>query len=168
MPPGQDATIAEGAIDFVFKNNTEYPIKISATIRGGSITCEILGTPVEGQKVVISNTTTAVYEPKNEIETDETVPVGYKKTTFGEKGYAVSSQRIVYQNTKEVAREKLTKSLYHATPNIILINPADKDTPPENLLEFSEAVSNTPSDIEMEGEENEEIPPEEEEEIVEV
>ncbi len=165
MPPGQDATIAEGAIDFVFKNNTEHPIKISATIKGGSITCEIIGTPVKGQRVVINNTTTAVYEPKNEIETDETVPVGYKKTTKGEKGYAVSSTRTVYQNNKQVSSQRLTKSVYHATPNTVLVNPADKDTPIENLIEFSASVSAPPSIEEMEGEEQ---PPQEEEEIVEV
>ncbi len=169
MPPGQDATIAEGAIDFVFKNNTDHPIKISATIRGGSIKCDIIGTPVEGQKVVISNTTTKVFEPSTEVEEDETVPVGYKKTTAGAKGYAVSSVRIVYQDNKEVARESLTKSLYHATPNIISVNPSDKNTPPENLMEFSTSASTVPSEEETEEDiQTEELPPEEEKEIVEV
>lgn len=166
MPPGQDATIAEGAIDFVFKNNTDHPIKISVNIRGGSIKCDIVGTPVKGQKVIVSNTVTKVFEPSTEVEEDETVPVGYKKATAGEKGYAVSSVRIVYQDNKEVARESLTKSLYHATPNIVLVNPLDKNTPPENLLEFSASASSVPSEEEMEGEEV--LPEEEEKEIVEV
>lgn len=140
MPPGQDATIAEGAIDFQFRNNTDYPIKIVATAGNGSITCKIAGTPVEGQKVVINNTTTAVYEPKIEIETDASIPVGYKKTTAGSKGSAVSSSRTVYQNGTQVSTERLTNSVYNATPTVITVNPADKDTPPESLTEYSETA----------------------------
>ncbi len=153
MPAGQDATIAQGSIDFVFKNNTDYPVKISATISGGSVTCKIIGTPVTGQKVVVNNTTTAVYEPKTQIETDPSVPKGYKKTEIGSKGSAVSSSRTVYQNGKAISTQRLTNSVYNATPTIITVNPEDKDVPPENLTEFSSAEqSPSPEQIEQEGE----------------
>ena len=156
MPPGQDATIAAGSIDFVFRNNTEYPIKIAATIKGGSITCSIIGTPVEGQRVVINNTKTASYEPGIEIETDPSIPKGFKKTVKGSGGYAVSSSRTVYQNGEVVKTEALTKSVYHATPHIITVNPEDKNVPHENLSEqgsISETVA--PEEIELNGEKSE-------------
>ncbi len=170
MPPGQDATIAEGAIDFVFRNNTAYPVKISATISGGSVTCKIIGTPVEGQKVVVNNTITAVYEPKIEVETDASIPKGYKKTVIGSKGNAVSSTRTVYQDGKVVKTERLTKSVYNATPTVITVNPEDKDTPPESLTEFNAAEEITPPEIiEQEGEAPTPTPaPTPEEEIVEI
>ncbi len=152
MPPGQDATIAEGSIDFIFKNNTNHPVKISAAINGGSITCKIIGTPVVGQKVVINNTTTAVYEPKIEIATDPSVPKGYKKTVLGSRGSAVSSSRTVYQNEKVVSTQRLTNSVYNATPTVVTVNPEDKNTPPEGLTEYSAAVNATPpEETEQEG-----------------
>ncbi len=172
MPPGQDATIAEGAIDFVFKNNTDYPVKISATINGGSVTCKIIGTPVQGQKVVINNSTTAIYEPKTEIETDPTIPKGYKKTVIGSKGSAVSSSRTVYKNGKTVSTQRLTNSVYNSTPTVVTVNPEDKNTPPESLTEYSEEEAVTPPEtLEQEGETpSTQAPPSEpeEEEIFEI
>lgn len=141
MPPGQDATIASGSIDFKFKNNTKYPVKIVAVISGGSVTCKIVGTPVKGQKVVINNTTTAVYQPKIEIATDASIPQGYKKTSYGSKGSAVSSTRTVYQNGVQVSTEKLTKSVYNSTPTTITVNPADKNTDPASLTEYTGNVT---------------------------
>ncbi len=156
MPPGQDATIAAGSIDFIFKNNTDYPVKITATIRGGSITCSIIGTPVKGQKVIINNTKTANYEPGIEIETDPLVPKGFKKTVKGSGGYAVSSSRTVYQDGNIIKTEPLTKSVYHATPHIITVNPEDKNVPHETLVEQGAVSENvTPEDIELNGEETE-------------
>lgn len=153
MPPGQDATIAEGSIDFVFRNNTNYPVKIVATTSGGSVTCSIVGTPVAGQKVVISNTTTAVYEPKIEIKTDSNIPKGFKKTVTGSKGSAVSSTRTVYQNGSVISSKKLGNSVYNSTPTVITVNPEDRNTPPEALREYSSAaVADPPEQIEAEGE----------------
>lgn len=151
MPPGQDATIASGAIDFVFKNNTEYPIKISAKINGGSITCSIIGTPINGQRVVINNTKTASYEPGLEIETDSSVPKGFKKTVKGSGGYAVSSTRTVYQNNVLVKTESLTKSVYHASPTVVTVNPEDRNTSPDLLTEYGTETVIAPEDIELNG-----------------
>ncbi len=151
MPAGQDATISEGYIDFKFRNNTNYPVKIDAHVNGGSITCNIIGTPVSGQKVVINNTTTAVYEPKIEVVTDASIPVGYKKTVTGSKGSAVSSTRTVYQNGTVVKTEKLTRSVYNSTPTTVTVNPDDKDKPIDSLTEYSaEAFAPAPQQQEME------------------
>ena len=150
MPAGQDATISEGAIDFKFRNNTNYPVKISAYVNGGSVTCSIIGTPVAGQKVVINNTTTAVYEPKIEVVTDPSIPVGYKKTVIGSKGSAVSSTRTVYQNGEVVKTEKLTRSVYNSTPTTVTVNPDDKNTAVDSLTEYSaKTFAPTPQEQEI-------------------
>jgi len=134
MPPGQDATIAEGYIDFKFKNNTEYPIKIVSSINGGSVTCKIFGVKNPGETVEIVNTKTSVNNPKISREVDASMPRGYKKVTQkGVPGYNVASQRIVKVNGVETKRENLTKSVYRATDTIEVVNPADKDTSSEAL-----------------------------------
>ena len=43
VEPGQDATIAEGHIDFKFKNNKEYPILLNAEVSGGKIIIRLIG-----------------------------------------------------------------------------------------------------------------------------
>jgi len=40
---GRDATVVYGAIDFKFKNNRDYPIKIVCSVNGGVATFQILG-----------------------------------------------------------------------------------------------------------------------------
>ncbi len=51
-PLGQDATVADGGIDFKFENNTTTPIKIEAVTGGGKITISIIGTAPETAKTV--------------------------------------------------------------------------------------------------------------------
>ena len=41
--PGLDTTVAYGSIDFKFKNNRTYPIKIKASAVAGVVEISILG-----------------------------------------------------------------------------------------------------------------------------
>lgn len=144
MPPGQDATIAEGSIDFKFKNNSNYPIKIVCSTGAASVTCSIYGVKTPGQSVEIINTKTADFEPKTTRTTDDTMPAGYKKIKQkGAPGYAYSSQRIVKLNGVEQKRENLTKSTYKALDTIEIVNPSDKDTPSGELLIYSLQAAST-------------------------
>ena len=43
LPGGRDATVVYGVLDFKFKNNRNYPIKISSSVEGGVATIEIYG-----------------------------------------------------------------------------------------------------------------------------
>lgn len=139
MPAGQDATIAEGYIDFIFKNNTDYPIKIVCTAGSGAVKCSILGVKPEGESVNIVNTVTSTLKPKITRTTNPAIPVGYKKIAQkGVDGYTVASQRIVSVNGVEKKNEKLTKSVYKAQDIIEEVNPADENTPSENLRIFDE------------------------------
>jgi len=139
MPIGQDATIAEGYIDFKFKNNTNYPIKIVCTTNYGSVSCSIMGVKPEGESVSLINTKTSTLEPKTTITINDEIPVGYKKITQkGQGGYIVASQRVVSVGGVEKKRENLTKSVYKAQDNIIQINSLDKDTPLESLKIYDE------------------------------
>ena len=51
MPPGMDATIAQGVLDLRFKNTTGYPVKINASANGGVLTFTIVGYNPEGISV---------------------------------------------------------------------------------------------------------------------
>lgn len=142
VPAGQDATIAEGYIDLKLKNNTEYPVKIVASVSGRTVTCSILGVKVPNQTVEIVNTKTGTLSPKVTKTFSSAIPQGFKKViTHGAPGYTTSSKRIVRVNGEVVKTEKLTNSVYNATNTEIEINPADKDTPAENLSVYTGTVA---------------------------
>src|SRR5699024_4520164 len=42
-PAGREATVYEGAIDLVFKNDSQYPVQIQTSVGGGSVTVKLMG-----------------------------------------------------------------------------------------------------------------------------
>lgn len=138
VPAGQDATIAEGYIDLKIKNNTEYPVKFVAEVSGRKLTCKIMGVKDPQISVELVHTRTADYEPQTERTENPEIPKGYKHIiNKGAPGYAVASQRIVKQAGKVIKTEKLTRSVYRAAPVEEEVNPADKDTPSEQLKVYT-------------------------------
>lgn len=53
-PLGEDATVYWGSLDFTFKNDRDYPVKIVAWQEDDYVTVQIWGTDVDGYKVDIS------------------------------------------------------------------------------------------------------------------
>ncbi len=49
---GRDATVVYGSIDFKFKNNRDYPIKLRASVSGGVATISVYGLKTENDKRV--------------------------------------------------------------------------------------------------------------------
>ena len=138
VPAGQDATIAEGYIDLLIKNNTDYPVKFVAEVQNRRLTCKILGVKDPDITVELVHTRTADYQPTTERTENPEIPKGYKHiTSKGAPGYAVASQRIVKQAGKVIKTEKLTRSVYRAAPIEEEVNPADKDTPTEMLKVYT-------------------------------
>lgn len=153
MPPGQDATIAEGYIDFKFRNNTNYPIKVVATAENRKVVCTILGTREEDIKVEISNTVVSVMKPQVERTSNAEIPVGYKRIlNKGADGYVVESKRIVSKDGQVIKTEKLTKSVYRAAPIEEEVNPESIDTPSEELAVYTPGMT-LPEDVPKEPEE---------------
>ena len=91
VPNGQDATVADGGPDFKFKNNTDYPIKISAYTGGGKITVSIIGTD---------------WEPKREVKINNSTSYASNGDTL------VRTTRTVYANGEVINTETLPSSTY--------------------------------------------------------
>lgn len=51
LPPGRDATVAYGAIDFQFENSSQWPIYISAHGNGGVLQFTLFGHRIPGQTI---------------------------------------------------------------------------------------------------------------------
>ena len=131
IPNGLDATIYYPSLDFKFRNNTGFPIKIVAYCEGGAwgkLTVQFYGSNpdgihVETQRYTQSSTAwTTVYQP------DETIPRGtttVKTTPY--TGYVVDVYRCVYDaNGKLISRTFENHSKYNKRDKVILYNPADE------------------------------------------
>ena len=122
-PLGQDATVVMGAIDFRFRNNTKYPVKIVSSVSGGLCTVSILGTMDQPYKVEIVSTVTSTKPYETVYVQDDTLAFGEEKVVqTGQTGYNVSSVRKVYLNGELIKTEKLSPSYYSARKEEIARN----------------------------------------------
>lgn len=131
IPNGLDATIYYPSLDFKFRNNTGFPIKIVAYTQGGAagtLTVQFYGSNPDGIRVDMeryalgSTPWTTVYEP------DESIPRGttkVKSTPY--TGYSVDVYRSVYDaNGSLISRKFENHSNYAKRDKVILYNPADE------------------------------------------
>ena len=140
LPLGNDATIAWGAIDFKFKNDTDYPIKIETHIEGRKITIKLHGTKLDEnyikvQYVVIGTTAYTV-----EYEEDASIEPGKQKVDeSGSNGCAVETYKYVYdKDGNELSKTFIAKSSYRPHNRLILVpvgtlGEDGKPLPPEEI-----------------------------------
>ncbi len=130
IPNGLDATIYYPSLDFKFRNNTGFPIKIVAYTEGGAwgkLTVQFYGSNpdnirVETQRYTLGSTGwTTVYQP------DETIPQGTTKVkTTPYTGYSVDVYRCVYDASGSLlSRTFENHSTYAKRDKVILYNPLD-------------------------------------------
>jgi vancomycin resistance protein YoaR len=90
---GCDATVSWGGPDYEFRNNTDYPIKVTASYSGGRLTVTFYGTKLDNSYVqIVSKTLSSkgydvVYEKTNELpagveQVDQTPYTGYYVKTW--------------------------------------------------------------------------------------
>lgn len=117
---GRDATISGDYIDLKFMNNTDYPIYIYGEVKGSWVKFIIFGKSEHpGRTVKINSETIKTIPPTVKIIEDPTLPIG---TEIVEKkshiGYVIKTQRIVYENGKEILRESLGNSNYRVVNGV--------------------------------------------------
>lgn len=120
IPAGQDVTISS-EIDFQFKNNQLFPLRILANTNGSTLTITLQGTVTNSnQMVTISNSVieTIPYHSKT-VMTDE-LPEGRQKVIQnGIDGSVVSTYRIITQNGEAIQSELISTSRYQPVPKVL-------------------------------------------------
>ena len=146
LPNGLDATVYYPTLDYQFRNNTDYPIKIVAGVSGNQLTVSFYGTKtddtyVQTQRYTLSTTPwQTVYEP------DSSVPQGTTKVkTTPYTGCEVNVYRCVYDGQGNlISRTFENYSKYAKRDRVILFNPADAAslglTPEGNPLPAGPAI----------------------------
>lgn len=127
LPDGCDAMVSSGTSDFKFKNNTEWPLKITAGVSNGQLTVQILGTKVGDTYVKLEFNELSRTPHSTVYKIDNTIPVGTtKEEANGYTGRKNETYRCVYAGDGTlISRTLENKNNYRMRDEIILINSAD-------------------------------------------
>lgn len=123
VPASRDATVSYGSIDFQFKNNRTYPIKVECTAKNGISQVSIYGIKEETEyEVIIQDEITEVlpYTTKY-IETSSLTKGQENIVQQGSNGYKSQAYKILKLNGKVVSKTLLSKDSYHPMERIIEI-----------------------------------------------
>lgn len=120
VPLGRDAAIADTYKDLKIKNDTGYPVYLEAYAANGVLKVNLYGHEIHeaGREVEYETVYEATIEKPADIVTeDPEKPEGEKEiTSKGRTGAKVSVYKKVFQNGKQVSREKFSSSSYRAAP----------------------------------------------------
>lgn len=129
VPDGLDATVAYNALDYKFRNNTEYPIRMEVKIAGRKLTIKLCGTDTEHVTVKMVTETLSTTPYKVTYKPDDTVAVG--KTVVDTTAYTGCKVRVfrcVYDaDGNLISRTQESMNNYRHRDKVILYNPADAE-----------------------------------------
>ena len=123
VPLGMDATVSWGGPDFIFRNNTDYPIKLVCSYANDKITFKIVGTKVSDFKVEITSKTLETLSPSTQTIEDNTMPAGTSTVEqSAHTGYKVQTYRTVYDgNGNKISSADEAYSSYRKTDKIVRV-----------------------------------------------
>ena len=123
VPAGRDATVSWGGPDFKFKNNRNYPIRISCDGSGGTITVKIYGLREENEyEVEIQSYITSYIKYKTINKEDSSLASGQTKVLeSGSNGCKSVCYRILKQNGQVVSKTLLSQDTYSPHNRIVAV-----------------------------------------------
>ena len=133
VPDGMDATVYFGSLDFQFKNNTNYPVKIETESydKDGAryLRVRLYGTNEDGRYAKPERTQYNWVEPTNSYVADETVARGtlvLDKVQNAYTGRSADTYRYIYEaDGTLVEKQFMDSSRYKMRPNLYHYNPLD-------------------------------------------
>lgn len=111
---GTDATVVYGVLDFRFRNNQQYPVRIESSISGGTLKVDICGIKTNPHRTVdIETETVSVLDFAEKTIEDANLPMGTSEIIqTGKKGYKVKSYRVTKENGVEIDRKLISTDTY--------------------------------------------------------
>ncbi len=124
---GLDATVSGGGPDFIFRNNTPYPIKVTAVYSDNNrLTVSIIGTKTDSTTVKMRTEVLSTTPYEEEVITDPTLAPGARVVdTTPYTGYLVNTYRQLYDGEGKLISETFeARSKYNKRNRIIKVGPA--------------------------------------------
>lgn len=116
VPVGRDATVSWGSVDFKFKNNRKYPIKIVSKAGEGVAEVSIYGIKQDDDKtVVIDSKVTSVIPKKVEYVSKNSG----KQERYGEDGATSETYKTVLKNGVVLSKSLISQDTYNSLSQII-------------------------------------------------
>lgn len=133
VPMGMDATVYWGHQDFQFRNNTDYPIRIDASVSGGYVHVSLTGTETKDYTVEMSYEILSTTYPTTieRVITDgsysngeviQAAHTGYKVVTYKHK---------LDKNGNEISCEVEAYSTYNKTDRIVAVVQQHQENNPD-------------------------------------
>lgn len=145
VPLGRDATVAYGSIDFRFKNNRKYPIKIVAYSSSGTCSISIMGIKEANDYDVIITTNklqTIPYQTK--YIDDSSLTIGTEEQTqYGDYGYKYETYKTLKLNGDVISTEVISNDSYTPLTRIVKRGTKQPSTPPPSTEVSSKPNSNS-------------------------
>lgn len=150
---GFDATLAEGLIDFRFKNNTEYPIYIEGLVEeeldaaGEKTGYERIIVNMYGHEIHPENRTIkfsnklaeTIAKPEATVKLDTSLAANTRVVdSTGSVGYKYEVYKHIYEDGVEVETVRINSSTYRAVGDVVRVGPTIEvqeekvETPPAN------------------------------------
>lgn len=148
VPQSTDATVVDGSIDFKFRNDRKYPVKLVTTCENGVVTAAVYGFQDADEATIDIETKiieTIAY--KTVKQNDSSMKKGTTKVVQEPvDGYVSEAYKVYYKNGKEISRELISKDTYSATNEIIKVGTkvAQVVTPPSEPVKDPEPETPAP------------------------
>ena len=122
VPVSRDATVSWGTLDFKFKNNRKYPIKIRAYCNNGVVKVDILGVKQDDDyEVVIESKVTTSIKYSTQYEEDGSLENGKEKVIQnGVNGCVGEAYKVLKKNGKIISRTLISRDTYSSKPKIVV------------------------------------------------
>lgn len=128
-PLGEDATVSYGSLDFKFKNNTDYPIKLITVREGSQMKAKIMGTKVDDKTVRLETEILETLTPETIKKTDSSLKPGETEVQQSAvTGYKTITYKYVTVNG-ETTKEVANRSSYRKRDKIVLVGPEATSEP---------------------------------------
>ncbi|MCM3701108.1 VanW family protein [Paenibacillus macerans] len=122
LPKGQDATFAQGHINFRFKNTSGHHLLIRAKVENKRLTVKLFGDLPENVTYTIDSRTTEVIPAPKKYVVNGALPAGSKELVLqGKRGYVVETYRIKKVDGRTVERIRISEDIYPAQPAVIAV-----------------------------------------------
>ncbi len=158
VPIGLDATVSYGILDFVFRNDSDYPVYIAAGMKDTTVWVTFYGylSPEYDTIEPAAWVNETIGKPAAEYITDDTLapnPNPMSAATLkrkGNAGYKTGANRTYYKNGVKIKTEPLPGSYYPAFADKYVLPPKGESTPVQRPESTSSSLpesssSQTPS-----------------------
>jgi vancomycin resistance protein YoaR len=121
VPPGYDAAVSYGSLDYRFVNNSKWPVKINASTGGGTLAVSISGTKDNNKIVTLSTAKVRDVPFKTVYKDDPALTVGVEQVKNSPKdGLVIDTYRTVTENGVTLSSGKIYSSNYSAYDKVII------------------------------------------------